>query len=231
MSQKGGKNNSNMKNEILRYLGYKNQEIDSHIDELIDDAMEEIGSLEKERYIYRSFEIDKDDGEHISLLGSNLQLYGEDIKDHLSKSKNCILMGASLGHQVDTRIRYYEKLSMTKAVILDACASARIEQLCDKVCKEIEDELLMEKKTITHRYSPGYGDLPIQIQGDFLSALNAKRTIGLTASASSILIPRKSVTAIVGIIDIGETRKEINCENCNKFNTCNYSKGGSGCGY
>lgn len=213
-----------MKNEILRYLGYNNQKIDIFTDELIDDAIKEIKTLAKKRYIYRTFSIIKD-GKNLSLEEGKLELPGDDIKNHLSKSKKCILMAATLGHNVDTKIRYYEKISMNKAVILDACATATIEKLCDNVCKEIEDKLEIENKALTNRYSPGYGDLPIHIQGDFLSVLGAKKSIGLTASSHSILIPRKSVTAIIGIVDKGEVKKKVNCKNCNKYSICNYRKG------
>lgn len=219
-----------MKDEILRYLAYKNQKIDSHMDKLIDEAMDEISSLAKERYTYRSFIINEDNNS-IFLDGSELKLYGNDIRNHLSKSKECILIAATLGHQVDTRIRYYEKVSMTRALILDACATATIEALCDKTCKEIDEKLDKKDRTITHRYSPGYGDLPIHIQGDFLTALDARKSIGLTATSTSILIPRKSVTAIVGIVEKDQIIHKNQCENCNKYNKCNYKRGGKGCEY
>src|SRR5699024_4636248 len=102
-------------------------------------------------------------GDEFSIGDGKLKLPGEDIKNHLSKSKECLLIAATLGHAVDTRIRYYEKVSMNNAVILDACATAAIEQICDKICIEIQDQLAKDKR-LTYRFSPGYGDLPIQIQ-------------------------------------------------------------------
>lgn len=218
------------KNEILRYLGYKNQEIDNITDGLIYDSMEEIKSLIKARYIYKIFTINRDNN-NLLLEGSKLYLMGNDIKNHLSKSQKCVLIGATLGHEVDTRIRYYEKSSITKALIFDACATVAIERICDNVCIEIEEKLNSANKALTYRFSPGYGDLPIDIQSDFLLTLGAKKSIGLTSSFHSILIPRKSVTAIAGIVDIKESKIEISCIDCNKYNTCMFSKEGKGCGY
>ena len=220
---------SEKKAEVLRYLGYRNQKIDNMTDRLIDEAINEIKELAKERYIYKIFSIDRENNE-LSLYGSKLILDGNDIKKHLGKSQDCILMAATLGHDVDTRIRYYEKTSMTKAVILDACATATIEEVCDKICREIENGLQTKNKRLTYRYSPGYGDLPIHMQNDFLLTLDARKSIGLTASSHSILIPRKSVTAIVGIIDMEEPKEKKSCISCNKYNTCIFSKGGNGCG-
>ncbi len=37
-----------------------------------------------------------------------------------------------------------------------------------------------ENRFITTRYSLGYGDLPIEIQSDFINLLNCPKEIGLT---------------------------------------------------
>lgn len=218
-----------IKDEVLRYLGHKDQKIDYITNRLIDESIDEIMSLAKERYIYKFFNI-SNDGDNLVLIGSNLNLLGKDIKNHLAKSESCVLMAVTLGHEVDTKIRYYEKTSMTKAIILDACATAFIEEVCDKVCIEIESKL-EEGKVLTSRYSPGYGDLPIYIQNEFLYTLDAKKSIGLNATSHSILIPRKSVTAIAGIMDRDEKIEVTSCINCDKYATCNFSKGGKGCGH
>lgn len=217
-----------MKSEVLRYLGYKNQKIDPVTDEMIDEGIDEIKLLAKERYIYKFFDI-SNDRKNLKLIESNLNLSGSDIKDHLASSSTCVLMAVTLGHEVDTKIRYYERISMVRAMILDACATAFIEEVCDRLSRTIEDELEGDK-ILTNRYSPGYGDLPLDIQNDFLSTLDAKKSIGLNVTSHSILIPRKSVTAIAGVIDIDEKKEEKSCINCNKYDTCNFSKGGKGCG-
>ena len=49
------------------------------------------------------------------------------------------------------------------------------------------------------RFSPGYGDLPIEVQKDFLPLLDAERRLGITLSESCLMAPSKSVTAIIGV--------------------------------
>ncbi len=226
------------KNEVLRYLGYRNQNLDEATNDLIDECMEEMRSLIKEKHIYGFFGICKED-EHIHLNKTNLILTGNDIKNHLKESEVCILMAVTLGNDVDSKIRYYERKSITKALILDACATTAVEEICDKICEELEEAVNKENKTLTTRYSPGYGDLPIHIQKDFLSVLGAQKAIGLTANSYSILIPRKSVTAIVGVMDIknkqdcrGDLRSSENniCLNCKNYSTCIFRKEGGKCG-
>lgn len=227
-------NNNKIKDEALRYLGYKGQKMDRLTDELIYETMLEIESLIRERHIYELFHIDREgidtEDQAIKLKGSSLNLCGKDIKEHLKDSESCILMALTLGHDLDTRIRYYEKTSMTKALILDAYATAFTEKFCDDLCREIESKLPLGK-ALTSRYSPGYGDLAISIQGDFLSTLNAEKAIGLTASSHSILIPRKSVTAIVGVINREDKKEELTCLSCSKYEDCTFRKGGNICGH
>ncbi len=226
------------KNEVLRYLGHRNQQIDEATDALIDECMEEMRTLIKEKSIYRFFDIDRRVNEAY-LSETNLTLIGEDIKDHLKDSRQCILMAVTLGTEADFKIRYYEKISMTRALILDACATTAIEEICDEICEDLEKMVKEEGKTLTSRYSPGYGDLPIHIQKDFLTVLGAQKAIGLTASSHSILIPRKSVTAIIGVLDSGlkeenqnnidgpglsqtksDESKDNTCKGCKFYDTC-----------
>ena len=220
------------KDEVLRYLGYRNQNLDKITDDLIDECMEEMRNLIKKKHIHRFFDIYRED-KNIYLNETNLALTGDDIKNHLKESESCVLMAVTLGNDVDSKIRYYEMKSITKALILDACATSAVEEICDEICEDLEQTVNKENKTLTSRYSPGYGDLSISIQKDFLSVLGAEKAIGLTASSHSILIPRKSVTAIVGVMDIkneGRLSPEDNtCLSCKNYPTCMFRREGGRC--
>ncbi|SFB46663.1 methionine synthase [Clostridium frigidicarnis] len=217
------------KNEVLRYLGYRKQALDKNIEKLIDECINEIKVLVKAKCVYKVFKINRDNMK-ISLDNCNTVLESKDIYRHLDKADTCILMAATLGHAVDIRIRYYEKLDMTKALILDACANTAIEEVCDKLCVEIEESIKEKDKVLTSRYSPGYGDLSLHIQSDFISIIDTYRTIGLTISSHNILTPRKSVTAIVGVVDKKYKRENKKCGGCNNYLNCNFRRDGGNCG-
>lgn len=217
------------RNEVLRYLGYKGQVLDDITNKLIDQSIKEIGDLIEEKYVYKVLDINRHKDE-LWIKDTNLKLLGEDIKRHLGNSDSLILMAVTLGHSVDKTIRYYEKISMTRALIIDACASAAIEEICNKINYQLEEKVSKENKHLTSRYSPGYGDLPIEMQNSLLDILGTKKSIGLSVTSHNILIPRKSVTAIIGIRDKKHRKEESDCVNCNKYDTCNYGKGDVGCG-
>ena len=120
-------------------------------------------------------------------------------------------------------------MEQARAVVLESCCTAAIEETCDQAEKEMKARL--PGAFFTTRYSPGYGDLPIGIQGEFLSLLEAPKRLGLCASDSAILIPRKSVTAIIGVADhplaaTGSRR----CEGCSARENCPYRQKEEYCG-
>jgi 5-methyltetrahydrofolate--homocysteine methyltransferase len=103
-----------------------------------------------------------------------------------------------------------------------------IEQVCSKV-----DELLAEKYkgwNMTFRFSPGYGDYPIELQSEFLRMLDAPRKIGLTTNNNYLLMPTKSVTAILGLSQSPIDRKKRGCAICNMRDKCRFRRNGEHCG-
>ncbi|MBP1743174.1 MAG: methionine synthase [Firmicutes bacterium] len=208
--------------EVLRYLGHRNQAVGERLERLVCECMEELKGIAAPKYICRTFGI-TDRDRSVSLENGLFELPGQAILKHLSASGSCVLMAATLGSEVDKKIRYYEKADLTKALVLDACATALIEAVCDRICEDIEKEDLAEGEHLTSRFSPGYGDLPIGIQKRFLEVLDAGRRIGLTASSTNILLPRKSVTAVMGIAAENCGRKS-GCAACGKTRECAYKK-------
>lgn len=217
------------KSEVLRYLGHKNQKIDDTLMDFIDSCIQEIQEISKPHYIYREYAINRSHREGL-LLGNSLLLRGEAIAKHLKGCSKCFLLGATLGPDVDRQIRTYELTDMTRAVILDTCASEAIEGVCDEAQEEIETIAQKRGYHITSRFSPGYGDLPIELQSKILSYLDAPSKIGLTSTASSLLIPRKSVTAIIGCSKEERKRHKKSCRDCNAYEYCTYKKEEEGYG-
>ena len=219
------------KKEVLRYLGYRNQILSHDMENLIDITIDEAYKLVKPRYVYRYFEILSKDINYLELKDTNVYMKGKDISVHLNGSKECYLMAVTLGVEIDKKIRYYEHSSLTKAMILDAGATTAVESACDIVCSIIKNDLKKVGLTITRRYSPGYGDFDINIQREILNLVDAEKLIGLTITRNNILIPRKSVTAVVGVIDEKLDYKTFEkCKSCPNYSKCAYRKESDRCG-
>lgn len=162
------------------------------------------------------------------LFCGETELGGNAIAERLQDCDDVVLLALTLGFETDKQIARLSNLSPYKALLLDGCASAAVEGLADMAQRQAARELLEENEGFVPRFSPGYADLPLSLQGPLLSMVNATRLIGLTVGASLMLSPIKSVTAIVGIQQItrlGEIKLScrLNCVGCNML-SCPYRK-------
>nr|QGT51150.1 hypothetical protein Firmicute1046_2260 [uncultured Firmicutes bacterium] len=218
------------KTEVLRYLGCQGQTADEATERAVEEGISQLFAAAKPRYTYRVFETEiLSDCEEVRLNGSGVVLRGKDIVRHLAHSPKCALLGATLGIEADNLIRVAQNTGMLKAVVLDACATDFIEKVCDEAEKEITALAEKEGYQTTFRYSPGYGDLPLEVQPAVCAALDTARRIGVTVSDSLIMIPRKSVTAIIGFTTETAERPSP-CETCTMRETCEFRKRGTACG-
>ena len=206
--------------EVLRYLGYRGQVMSPEMSEMIERTMREAEQIVEPRHCF--FEFSASERENGILIKENgLLLLGESIKKHLANCDRIILFAATLGVEIERRLHIYETCDMTKAVILDCCGSALIETYSDIICDEIASRMAEKNLYLTTRFSPGYGDLPLSMQRDFLRVTNAQRQIGLTCNEQFLMFPRKSVTAIIGITSVQpKSCAGERCDTCSMNTTC-----------
>lgn len=210
--------------EVLQYLLWRGGEIPPEIDALLDDCMAETLRVARPRYIHRVLPIDR------AARTPALAFAGEDVQSLLAECSRVIFLAATLGAELELAIRRAQARDMTRAVVLDCCGSAAIEAVCDAAEREILDGLAGDGNHLTDRFSPGYGDMPIDRQPELLALTDAGRRIGLTATGTNILVPRKSVTAVIGVSDRPQTKRFRGCAYCSMFETCNFRKAGKTCG-
>lgn len=212
--------------EVLEYLGWRGGEIPQEVDLCIDACIEDTLHAVQARYTYRVFQLERSDG--LRLAGTDFVLPGNDVAALLADCKQCVLLAATLGSGLEPIIRRAEVRDMTRAVVLDCCGSAAIEALCDQAEARIAHALTAPY--LTDRFSPGYGDMPIDCQRQFTDILDTARQIGLTLTDSCILTPRKSVTAVIGLADRPQTKRLRGCAYCSMFKNCTFRKAGKTCG-
>ena len=113
-------------------------------------------------------------------------------------------------------------------VVADSLSSVAVEQVCSKAEQIIADKF--EGTYQTWRFGIGYGDLPLTLQPDFLRILDAGKRVGVYATKSCLLTPRKSVTCIIGVSDKPLPKSQRGCQTCNMKGKCPYSGTDIGCG-
>lgn len=218
------------KAEVLRYLGYAGQDYGPELDSLIDEAIAICHSIATPRFTHRVFDLEIMPEGDICIPNTTLSLPGESIREHLAGAAGCALLAATLGSGIETHIRAAQRRDMTAALILDAAATSYIEAVCDKAEAGLRHEAKAQGLYLNFRFSPGYGDLPLEVQPTLLEVLDTGRRIGLTCTENLILLPRKSVTAILGIFPQPPPQPATRgCETCSQRETCKFGKGGITC--
>ncbi len=212
--------------EVLRYMGTPPEAADDTLRALVEDCAQQLLSIAQPRWTYHVFALSFEDAG--VRLDSGLALPGQALKSHLSGCGRVCVFCATLGAQTDVLIRRAECTDMTRALALDCCASALAEQLCDQIEHELQGQF--PGGYFPYRFSPGYGDLPLEVNTPLLALLDAPRTIGLCATTNHLLTPRKSVTAILGVADHPIDSHKRSCLGCPAHHGCQYRKSGGHCG-
>ena len=215
------------KSEALRYMGWKGKCDDPKVINLIDECEDIMLKSINPKYTYKVFEITHN-GNEVVVQGTSLVFRGNDICEHLHNCERCVLLCATLSSDVDRLIRSYEALDMAKAMACDCLGSAAIEQVCDQA--EIEIKNIVGDYNFTWRFSPGYGDFPLDIQKEFLNVLDARKRVGVDTTDTMIMIPRKSVTAVIGISKNEISKKHRGCLSCKMRDKCQLRLRGEHCG-
>lgn len=113
---------------------------------------------------------------------------------NLDGAEEAFIFAATLGVGTDRLLARLALVSPAEHFITDALASAYAEALAEHA-----DEALCGALGGRARFSPGYGDLSLEVQPHILQMVEGMRLLGITLGKSLLMSPMKSVTAIRGI--------------------------------
>lgn len=212
--------------EVKRYAGIMSRKesefLSPEAEKLMHECIEEALPVFSYKVSYEAFSLDwKEDKPVLPFDAGD----SKDLSKNLSGSDSVILFAATVGIGIDRLIAKYNRVSPAKALFMQALGAERIETLCDLFNDWVKEEQKKENRDTAPRYSPGYGDLPLTVQKDFMSLLDCSRRLGITLNESLLMTPSKSVTAIIGIHPAGVTckEKESGCASCSNEN-CEFRK-------
>lgn len=146
------------------------------------------------RAVWRRYPLARD-GETLDLRFAKTE--SKDLKQHLEGCGEILLFACTAGAEMDRRIARAKLLSPAKGLLMHAIGAQQVEGGCDRLCASLAR--LFPDRQLTDRFSPGYGDLTLEMQRDVMTALDCGRTVGITLTDSLLMTPSKSVTAIIGM--------------------------------
>ncbi len=181
------------KKEIMRYMAaHGGDEICS----LIDECLAEVRQTLQYKICYAVLPVKAED-EIVTLPCG--QIKSRNLAKNLRGCDKAIIFAATIGVGIDRLISKYSRLSPTKALCFQAIGAERVEALCDEFCNKMKTEFGKNGEKIKPRFSPGYGDLPLETQKMIFSTLDCPKRIGVALGETLLMSPSKSVTAFVGI--------------------------------
>ena len=175
--------------EVMRYMGCRSA--DTATEELVRSAISEALPLCVGKVCYGEFPM--------TISGNTVDMgfaavESRSLATHLSGCRLAVVFAATVGIGIDRLVARYGVVSPSRALCMQALGSERIESLCDTF-----EEKICEGRATRSRFSPGYGDLSLDLQRDIMSVLEAHKRIGVTLNDSLLMSPVKSVSAIIGV--------------------------------
>lgn len=160
-----------------------------------------------------------------------LPIQGVSLAKHLEGCDQIAVVAVTLGPEVDRLISETQEHRIALGVVIDSGASIMAELATNMAEEQIRCEIA-EKGPIfmTDRFSPGYGDSPLEMQAEVLEVLHADEKLGITLSKGYMMNPSKSITAIMGLADHPVTGRLATCEECVLREKCQLRKEGMRCG-
>lgn len=189
--------------EVLRYAGIPagvirngNEQIPSDVLSIMQKA---VGVSEgcltfNVGYLSGRLEADKDGMPILPFCHTS-----KDLKRNLDGCSAFVMFAATVGAGMDRLIKRYELADPALGAMLHALGAERVESLCNAFNADVKETALSLGYKCHPRYSPGYGDLDIKVQKEFLNALDASRRLGITLSETYLCSPSKTVTAVIGL--------------------------------
>lgn len=116
------------------------------------------------------------------------------LAKNLSGCESAFVFGVTLGTGVDRLIKKLSVTSVSEHFITDGLASAYAESACDYI-----EGIIKDGKSCFPRFSPGYGDLTLEIQKSVVNFISGGRLLNIRVGESLIMTPSKTITAIMGI--------------------------------
>jgi hypothetical protein len=209
--------------QILRGMGADPKQMQARRPTVVEAAawaLAEGGPLLEPRVTYRYYVVESLRHERLKLAGGS-SLTGPLIAQHLAPARQVIAILCTIGEtleQVAAEILQEEPL---KGLAMDGFGTAAVEALANAACNQFEREAETDRLLTTIPLSPGMLGWPVDPgQAEIFSLLDPGE-IGVRLTGSMMMLPRKSVSMVVGVgTDLGV--KGRTCDYCNLKEVCRY---------
>ncbi|MBR5182382.1 MAG: Vitamin B12 dependent methionine synthase activation subunit [Clostridiales bacterium] len=209
-------------NEVRRYMGFRGPvKASPETDAMVKKA---VISLEKDcspKYVAKEFPVSI---EGTSVHIADITIESRALSRNLMGCTCCILFAATAGPACDMLVKRAAVTSSAYSSCCQAAGAAAIEAYCDFINEKIKNEYETKGLYARPRFSPGYGDLSLSHQKDWFRLLDITKNTGIELTDSLLMVPTKSVTAVIGLSPDKLPCIKQGCESCTMSATCAFSR-------
>ena len=211
--------------EVYRYLGYgKNTKLHNRTSSLIDDYIEEAQSIIEPAYSYTIKNIERIEGSRVYIENS-VVFESPTVSELLKKCEKVAIFLATINDPLEEVVGHLsEDNSTLQATVLDAVGSVAADQVAEVVEDKVRELANEQGLSVSRRFSPGYCGWDVDQQRAVFEVMNGN-SMGIELTEECIMLPRKSVSGIIGI---GTLSKEVEgynpCITSSNRNCCSYRR-------
>ena len=164
--------------ELYRYAGFSKQKVtDQQIEALAKSAVAEVSEKMNCRSVFAKYPLQFLPVERI--LFAEKEIKSHHLMLNLHDCHSVYLFAATLGPGVDKLIQKESRINPAKSVMLQAAGAMFIERYCDLLQDFFRKEEAKNQNILRPRYSPGFGDVGLDIQKNKYHHLSEHHFLGL----------------------------------------------------
>lgn len=200
--------------QVLKGLGMKQFDAHNYLLDLIGEMILKCKKLAFPRAEYQLYERIQ---WHLTqsqtfILGTELNT-GKIVNSFLKKSAALVLFSCTCGREIESFSKKLMKNNLAlEGFIVDLIGSELAESIAGYLQHQIEEKLIETGYGISNRFSPGYCNWPVSDQQKLFPLLRGNNC-GIELTASSLMLPIKSISGIFGI-GPNVKRTAYKCNSC-----------------
>ena len=204
--------------EVFRYLGYQaGHKVPARISSLVDGHIRNASRLIEPKYSYVIRHVDRVEGARVFF--GDVIFESRLIAQLMRRCQEAAIFAVTIGGLLEEEVwQLARERRIVEAAIVDAVGSDATDKMADAIHNRIGEIASAQGFNISLRFSPGYCDWDIGQQRAVFHAMNGQ-SAGIRLTDSCLMVPRKSVSGIIGMtLCDGELEKWNPCESCKRRN-------------
>ena len=204
---------------VCSYIGYgADSEPAARIASLVDEYVENAHNLIEHSYWYVIKDIERVRGSSV-FIEDSIVFESEVIARLLERCCKVGVLAVTIGDHLEEMTSWLsEHNHFVQAALLEAIGSDVVEKVADFAQGKIAQAASKEGLVVSRRFSPGYCDWDIKQQKMLFRLVDENRA-GIHLTDNCLMIPRKSISGIIGI---GPSDNGVNiynpCKTCDQRN-------------